>query len=79
MKKLLVSFALCSFCLFGYSQDSMNKKMENKSDKMNKKMENKSDKMNKKIGNTADSTKMNLNRKSDTSMHRARKAKATKL
>ena len=40
-----------------YSQDSMNKKMDNKTDKMNKKMDNPNDPMNKKIGNTGDTTR----------------------
>ena len=52
MKKIFISIAFCIGCLCGYSQDSMNKKMENKSDKMVKKMDNPSDKMNKKISDT---------------------------
>lgn len=44
--------ALGLFSVSSFSQDKMNKKMENKTDKMSKKMENSTDKMNKKIDST---------------------------
>ncbi len=77
MKKIIVLSAFCSACLLSYSQDSMSKKVENKTDKMNKKMENKSDKMNKKMGNMGDSMKTNTNRQKDTAVHKIRKAITT--
>jgi hypothetical protein len=55
MKKIIITTSLFIFCICAYSQDSMNKKMENRTDKMNKKMENPNDPMNKKIHNGADS------------------------
>ena len=51
MKKIIGIIIFCACCFSGYSQDSMNKKMENKTDKMNKKMNNPNDPMNKKITN----------------------------
>ncbi len=57
MKKLLISIIFSTLCIGVYSQDSMNRKMDNKSDKMNKKLENPNDPMNKKIGNVPDSSK----------------------
>lgn len=71
MKKLIISISLSIFCVCVYSQDSMNKKVENKTDKMNKKMENPNDPMNKKIGNTPDTTHgKNRRQKSDSSIHK---------
>lgn len=57
MKKIIITATLCVFCICAFSQDSMNKKMENRTDKMNKKMDNPNDPMNKKIGNDPDSTR----------------------
>lgn len=58
------------------AQDSMNKKIDNKTDKMVKKMDNTTDKMNKKIENKADKA----DRKTDTLVRKivpkARKPKA---
>ena len=54
MKKLIAVSVLCISCYASFSQDKMDKKMENKTDKMDKKMENKTDKMNKKIDNKGD-------------------------
>lgn len=55
MKKLFVTLSILAGLGFtATAQDSMNKKMENKSDKMVKKMENKTDKMNKKLENKSD-------------------------
>jgi hypothetical protein len=61
-------FALLVFCLIGtasFSQDNMNKKMDNKTDQMNKKM-NSPDSMNKKIGPPTDSTRRKPRRKPDS-------------
>ncbi len=57
MKKIIITITLSVFCICTYSQDSMNKKMENHTDKMNKKIDNPNDPMNKKIGNVPDSTR----------------------
>lgn len=57
MKKIIITTTLSVFCICAYSQDSMNKKMENRTDKMNKKMENPNDPMNKRIDNGPDSTR----------------------
>ncbi len=56
MKKFALIILLGTASTAAYSQDSMNKKMDNPTDKMNKKMENKTDKMNKKMHNTGDTT-----------------------
>ena len=56
MKKILFFITFSILCAGAYSQDSMNKKMDNKTDKMNKKMDNPNDPMNKKIGNTGDTS-----------------------
>lgn len=52
MKKMIMILALGLFSAGSFSQDKMNKKMENKTDKMSKKVENNTDKMNKKIDST---------------------------
>ncbi|MBE7171374.1 MAG: hypothetical protein INR73_12335 [Williamsia sp.] len=52
MKKVFMMIAIAFFSVSAFSQDKMNKKMENKTDKMNKKVENKTDKMNKKVDST---------------------------
>ena len=52
MKKMIMILVLGLFSVSSFSQDKMNKKMENKTDKMSKKAENKTDKMNKKIDST---------------------------
>src|SRR5690349_3508955 len=68
MKKLLSMLLLTAGLSLSLSaQDSMNKKMENKTDKMNKKMENKTDKMNKKIENTSE----DANKQADTLVRKA--------
>ena len=57
MKKLVTLMIFSIAFINAYSQDSMSKKMENKTDNMNKKPESTNDPMNKKIGNVADSVK----------------------
>ena len=55
MKKFLSLFIIAASLSFSATaQDSMNKKIDNKTDKMVKKMDNKTDKMNKKIENSAE-------------------------
>ena len=49
MKKMIMVLVLGLFAVSSFSQDKMNKKMDNKTDKMSKKVENNTDKMNKKI------------------------------
>ena len=61
MKKLIAVLVLCFSCYASFSQDKMDKKMENKTDKMNKKMDNKGDKMLKKI----DTAQKKLDTKTD--------------
>ncbi len=70
MKKIIITITLSVFCICAYSQDSMNKKMENTTDKMNKKMENPNDPMNKKIGNVPDSTRGKTLGNSDPVKHK---------
>lgn len=52
MKHATLVLLLCLAAHTSFSQDNMNKKMENKTDKMNKHMDNPGDKMNKKITDT---------------------------
>ncbi|MEJ7768751.1 MAG: hypothetical protein WKF89_13115 [Chitinophagaceae bacterium] len=78
MKKTAISCAFCLISVLAFSQDSMNKKMENKTDNMNKKMENKTDKMNKKIDNKGDSIKSGTNKRVDTTLRKTRITRTTK-
>ena len=57
MKKIFIPLITILFCTTAYSQDSMNKKMENTTDKMNKKPISPNDPMNKKVENVPDSLK----------------------
>jgi hypothetical protein len=75
MKKMILAVSCCMLFVFGQAQDSMNKKMDNKTDKMNKKMDNTMDPMNKKLHNGPDSTRGVLTVKSD-SLQRKLKRKA---
>ena len=57
MKKVIIPLITFLMCMTAYSQDSMNKKMENTTDKMNKTLITPNDPMNKKVHNVPDSLK----------------------
>ncbi len=73
MKKFTLAVFFSTISIIAYSQDSMNKKMENPPDRMNKKMTNPNDRMNKKMYNSGDTTQNNNMRKTLDSTSTRRK------
>lgn len=73
MKKIIALITVCCITLGAFSQDKMNKKMENKSDKMNKSMDNNTDKMNKTLTNDTSKMKKKIDTTGKKAMSRPHK------